>query len=374
MKREKKRIRRYLCLFLVCLCVGTVVYGAVRQEIPVTGRFRSGSVALDLNTYSRDGKVLRETVPEGAVTAGKRISYIPEITAVRADCYVRLRVTFDMKKKVPAPLTVSGLKLNKGWVRKGDQIYYTKPLKTGKSSCAFEEIIIPETWNRDTASDFTVHLTADAIQAEHFAPDFESDTPWGAVEIEEEKETDPNDYRRARPLRQEHSLTYQGNGIFELPSADLFSNFSPAAAGDRKKDCLRMKNDSGKKIRLSFRCTPPEARAFPARVRLELYVGERRIYAGPLSGERLRVYQNLADLKPGEEQMLRFELSVPERLRNRFSAEMGKVVWFFRAEEMERSGSAVQTGDAFPYILLILFLTGSGSTLILLCKRRKQAD
>ena len=34
-----------------------------------------------------------------------------------------------------------------------------------------------------------------------------------------------------------------------------------------------MKNDSGKKIRLSFRCTPPEARAFPARVRLELYVG-----------------------------------------------------------------------------------------------------
>ena len=248
-RKNENRIRIAACLFLiVCLLSGAVIYAATHGEIAVSNQFRSGSVDLKLKTYSKTEDGEQEAVLGETVTANQTISYIPRITATRADCYVRLLVDIVMEKEIADPITLDGIELAEGWVQKGDLLYYTRPLKNGETVTPFESIHVPEVWNGDNASSFDIHLVADAIQAANFTPDFESDAPWGTVEIEQAKEEDKTDYRAVKQVKDAHTLSYQENGTFELSSEDLFENFSTALTGDTFKDSLKMTNHAGNRI------------------------------------------------------------------------------------------------------------------------------
>lgn len=376
MPRQKRenRIRIVTCLCLIaCLLAGVAVYAATQGEIAVTNQFQTGSVDLELKTYSKTEEGEQEAVPGDAVAANQTISYIPRIMATRADCYVRLLVDIVMEKEIADPITLDGIELAEGWVQKGDLLYYTKPLKNGETVTPFETIHVPESWNGDNASGFDVYLVADAIQAANVTPDFESGSPWGTVEIEMAKEEEKTDYRVVKQVKDAHTLSYQGNGTFELSSKDLFENFSTALTGDTFKDSLKMTNHAGNRIKLNFKCECPDKQKLLEHVNLNLKVGEKSIYEGPLSAEKLSKYQEIAVLEPKQVETLNYELTVPEELKNEFSVEKGNVIWHFQAEEIDENGHAVQTGDAFPFAILLLVFAGTGTALLtILLLRRKR--
>ena len=366
---EKKLVS---CLLLACLFIGAAVYGAVGSGIAVTNHFQTGSVDLELKTYRKSADGIQEAASGRNITANQKLSYIPRITALRADCYVRLNVHIAMEKKCVEPVTIESVEPLENWVKKGSQLYYTKPLKTGESVNAFEWIHIPETWNVKTASGFQVNLTADAIQAAHFTPDFQSDIPWGSIKIEEAKEKDKTNYRSVKKADQTHRLIYQGDGTFELSSEDLFENFQTAVAGDAFEDSLKLINHGKNKIRLSFKCESRSEETLLEAVSVNLRIGDRHVYKGPLSAKKISNYQVLATIAPKQEKILRYELTVPIKLQNLFSVEKEKLIWYFQAEEMDEDGLAVQTGDDSLFGLSAALIAGAAATvLLLLFKKRK---
>ena len=373
MRRTQRGKKRIFCLLLTCLFLGAVVYGAARGEIAVTNHLQTGSVDLKLKTYQKAADGKRDPVSCKNIAANQRISYIPEITALRADCYVRLSVHIVMEKECAEPITMDSIQPLENWVKKGSQLYYTKPLKTGETIRAFEWIQIPETWNAENSSGFKVRLTADAIQADRFNPDFQLEMPWGSVQIEDAKEKDKTDYRFVKKAEQIHRLVYQGDGIFELSSADLFENFQTATAGDTFEDSIKLINHGGKNIRLSFKCESRSEKILMEAVSIKLRMGNRLIYDGPISSKQLRQYQVLTTIAPRQDKTLYYELTVPAKLKNLFSVEKGAIIWYFQAEDINEDGHTVQTGDSSSFGVLAALIAGAAATVLLLLFRKRKS-
>ena len=241
-----RRMVRVLAVCLILAGMGTGVYAALQSNLTLTGTLQTGKVEIELD---------QPDVELDDVTPGQQILYQPTVTAKGADCYVRLNVEIENQSNTTEPLTVADIQPADGWVWKENVLYATKPLATGETATVIEEIQIPADWTEETASDFQIHLTADAIQKAHFTPNFQNASPWGTVEIEEHKEDAHPEYRTARAAKPE-GITYVGDGLFEVPSGDLFANFPELLPGDEASDSITIHNGTSQPITLSFSSIP----------------------------------------------------------------------------------------------------------------------
>ena len=92
----------------------------------------------------------------------------------------------DQDKETPAEYVLSDEELDgisDEWVKQGEYYYYTQPLKNGESADFFQNVTIPAAWT-SKAQDRVLGLTvtAEAVQAANFTPDFNSESPWGHTE------------------------------------------------------------------------------------------------------------------------------------------------------------------------------------------------
>ena len=88
----------------------------------------------------------------------------------------------DQDKETPAEYVLSDEELDgisDEWVKQGEYYYYTQPLKNGESADFFQNVTIPAAWT-SKAQDRVLGLTvtAEAVQAANFTPDFNSESPW----------------------------------------------------------------------------------------------------------------------------------------------------------------------------------------------------
>lgn len=357
-ERRKRRFCRILATVLILAGLTTGVYAALQSQISLTGTLWTGNVEIELNQPDVDAE---------AITAGKQILYQQAVTANGADCYVRLTVDIAMDKETEAPLTTENLKAADGWIWKGNILYATKPLATGETVVAIEGIQIPAEWTEETASDFQIHLTADAIQKEHFVPNFASASPWGTIEIEEHKEDAHPEYRTARAAKPE-AITYVGNGLFEVPSGDLFANFPELLPGDEASDSITIHNGTSQPITLSF-SSIPQKKELLDQIGMKLSIGGKPFYDGTLDGKGLESEQVLTTLEARESTELEYSISLPTNFENAFSLEADLLTWELKAEE---PGRAVQTGDDFSLYVLSALLIASGAFLFVMNRKRKE--
>lgn len=349
---------RALAGILILASMGSGVYAALQNQISLSGSLWTGNVELELE---------RPEVDTEAITPGQRIVYQPTVTAKGAECYVRLTINIDNQKESKEPLTIENIQPAKGWIWKENTLYATRPLQTGETITAIEGIEIPAGWTEETASDFQIQLTADAIQAAHFTPDFQSAWPWGSVEIEEHKEEAHPEYRTARAAKPEE-ITYVGDGFFEVPSGDLFANFPELLPGDEASDSILIRNGTRHPITLSF-SNIPEKKEQLDEIGMRLSIGGMPFYTGTLDGEGLESERVLTELDAGESTELGYSINLPKDFENVFSLEADLLSWKLEAKEERR---AVQTGDEFPLELLSALLACSGIGLLLFDRRRRK--
>ncbi len=123
---------------------------------------------------------------------GDKIAKDPTITNTGDfACYVRAKIEFkgptdktelsddDLYFKYTDPNTqaVSYISINDAsangnkWVKSGEYWYYTEPLKKNDAVVLFDTVIVPEEWNNEVANqDFSITVSAEAIQADNFQP------------------------------------------------------------------------------------------------------------------------------------------------------------------------------------------------------------
>lgn len=126
------------------------------------------------------------------IMPGEVITKDPTITNVSDfACYVRAKIEFtgptdktelsddDLYFKYTDPNTqaVSYISINDAsangnkWVKSGEYWYYTEPLKKNDAVVLFDTVIVPEEWNNEVANqDFSISVSAEAIQADNFQP------------------------------------------------------------------------------------------------------------------------------------------------------------------------------------------------------------
>lgn len=363
MRTRKKQLLFVFCLFLTLAC--SCVYAYRTEETVLRGSLRTEKVEIELDTKDAQEKNARP------VMAGQTIRYQPEIRAKGSACYVRLTADIRVKEAEPeATPALPRLKQNKGWVKKGTCFYYTKPLKRGETVSPFTEIQVPGAWDA-RISGFSVHLTADAIQADSFSPAFGSYAPWGSVEIQQDKQESCREYRTAQKT-EPNSVIYRGNNSFEVSADDLFAAFPSLSPGDKVSAFVDLKNETSEPAQIEWK-TKVSGTELPGRIRLSLFLGGSPFYQGSLAGSELKEFQPLTTLKAGEKKRLKYVLSLPAGLDNSYSLETSSIVWHLRAAESE-TPKPVQTGDPFPGYLALLAVLLSGSTLLFSRRGKKGGD
>lgn len=357
--RMKRMLSRMLAVLFLLSGLTIGVYATLQNDLTLTGTLRTGKVEIELS---------QPKVETDDVTPGQQIPYTPAVTTKGADCYVRLSVEISNQSRTSDPLTTADIQSAEGWVWKGNVLYATKPLATGETSTAIEGIQIPSDWTSETASDFKVELTADAIQKDHFKPDFRSGSPWGTVAVQEHKTQGNIHYREAKKIKP-GAITYVGDGQFEVPAGDLFANFPELLPGDTASDSIAITNGTDHPVTIYFSNVPQKEELLDE-IGLQLSIGGKRFYDGTLDGKGLKE-QVLTKLEPGEHAELEYSISLPTDFENEFSLEADLLTWKLNAEEPDK---AVQTGDRFPLYALSALLIVSGVFLAVFSRRKEKVE
>lgn len=347
MRGNKKEKIAVMCMIALIIGISTV-YAMKVCEIVYTNSLKTGSVDVDIKQYQivEDKEIF--SIPD-VVMPNQNVSYIPRVTNLRADAWVRVRVDIVMDTEKAVPVTLDdAYEINPEWIQKGNYFYLTRIMKQDESSDLFKGIHVPSEWEHESASGFKIRLTADAVQALNFIPDFDSAYPWGSLEIQQAKQEDNIEYNAAAAAGKIHGFTYtSGNGL-EASTEDLFENFSYFMAGGEVEDTLEMKNASENRVRLYFK-TETEDRDLIKQMKLEIICGGKQIYEGTLASDAISEWVPLADLAPDSSEKLEFRVWLPDESDNYFTLLKDKVIWKFKCIETD---APVQTGDDSEFTLL----------------------
>ncbi len=207
MKKENKRNSKKTKIALIGLSILAVVgisgiSAYFTDTTEVTNKAKMGIVDIDLKEYTLDdeGKKVEWKDLEN-VLPGQEINKIPEIECVdgAADCYIRAKVTINNNKEDSTTedikLTLENLNIDTSkWLycAQDGYFYYKNILSDDDEPVVlFTKVNIPSAMaNEWSLKEFSIDITADAIQSENFTPDFSESTtnPWPGITAEDIEE------------------------------------------------------------------------------------------------------------------------------------------------------------------------------------------
>lgn len=357
--RRKKCIGVLSC-FIAAVCFGTLVVQAA-AETSVTNQIETGVIDIELKEYQKDADGdIQPYEDNPVVLPGTHVSKIPRITNEGYDCYVRAKLKFDIPY-----LDNSFKEFGSGWYLAEDGYYYCKHiLKHGESTDIFQGIAIPEDFPQKLEdSVFHLDITTDAIQSKNFEPDWDSKNPWGMVEIQECKENGPYEINT---LMQTDALQviYEGNvkELFAYPD-DFFVNFPTVMPGDTYEEVAQLKNHGNNSVKLYFEQRTNLESHILGHIKLNIYLDDEQLFAGTM-GEAIAKRQ-ICELKPNEEKLLKFDITVPKELDNDYTLDKDEIKWIFSCDELSKT-PLVQTGDMGQkgLLLAVIFFAGFGMMMI----------
>jgi LPXTG-motif cell wall-anchored protein len=347
------------------------------SAVRVANRFSTGYVDICLKEYQEENG--RETVWETAenILPGQRISKIPRIENRGNRCYIRAEIAIEGTEEI----TVNDLYgMEEGWISAGGMYYYTQILETGETVELFRGVQIPAEFDGTPGGDLQIRIDVDAIQADHFTPDYGSEDPWGEVEILEQKKNGDGEittWRKAenRPLR----VVYLGEaGGLMASQEDFFSGFPALMPGGRYEDTAELVNSGEEDVRLYFRAVSGSGSILPERLGLKITCRmeekEEVIYEGKLKAASLEKSLFLGVIPAGKQGSFRFTLTVPADLDNAAALTEDMVTWIFSTEPSEGEVPP-ETGDSGSPAGVWLLLSGTalgGLTLVVRSRRRNR--
>lgn len=363
-------------MFVILACVAFLFAKSIKK-FSFQNHYSSGSVKISLRQYQIDERGERIEAENGVVQPGQKVSYIPEISNERADCYVRLHVSLEMNdKNSEQEISADNIgAVSEDWIRIDDEFYRTRILRHGESCDVFREIDIPSSWTQHNGNGgFTIKVIADAVQSDNFTPNFESAMPWGSIRIESEKEDDATDYcETVSAFKTPNELTITGEGGLEATTEDLFRNFSYFMAGDSYEDQLHVKNHSDRDVDLYFRI---KSRNNGLNEKTVLTISNKStvIYQSVNLPEASEGWNKIASINAGGTKILKFSLYLPEDSEREYTALNDDVIWQFRMNESESmSGDShlIKTGDDRQLMTWVLILLLATVSITAMADRRK---
>lgn len=343
----------------ILLLAASVLYSAVSGVFAYSGGgaaevhnyVRTGDIDISLKQYDAEGEVFRD----GYVwTPGDHIDNVVQVENEAKDCWIRLKAQYD------DVITVSGI--SKQWIYRAPYWYYTEILNEKEKVIFSKQFYFSEkaTGETEGKEDF-VEMTAEAIQAIHFTPDFEAEEPWGdqtaelCVHVK-----DGNEEEREKPYENLTLCMEKEAGCLVAAPNDFFVNLSELMPGDIQSDSVTVNNIFNRSTELFFRVEDSADMTEAQRDLLEqlgltIYKNEETIYKGDLRSLELRNEISLGIWKSGEQGIIRYEISMPEELKNEYAVRDAKINWIFRTvleEDTPKTGDREWTAAYLAVALL----------------------
>ena len=343
---------QYVVLTSACIaCLMTSgVLAAYDSAASVTNNLSLDTVDIELSEYSvEDNKEVEYEDPTEELAPGAVISKIPRITNLGADAYLRVKIEvateFEDGTEDSVLLSfddIEGMDDSLWTLCDDGYYYYTSVFESEAKVNLFTSVTIPLEWdNNSTDADCRINITAEAIQSDNFTQDLESDDPWVDEEIEECVRS--RDYRElSDEADNELIMSYSSETKdFIISQDDMFVNFASMMPGDTAEDTLLIQNNGETQIELFFSSTSlsdyelEEDEELLDEISLTISVLNSdnneltELYSGNLLSEELETAQSIGTFEAGFEGELKFELSIPDDLKNEYNMTETKVQWNF---------------------------------------------
>ena len=347
---DKKR--GLIAVTIALLLAGMSVYGAVRTSTGVKNTFSTGGVNIEIASYQEKNG---EEVPiEGKTVVDYYgdVSYIPRVTNKAEGCYIRVDVTAETETQ-QIDILNRLYDIGEEWELINGHLYYTQALENGQSVDICRGFDVPDEWDYMASNDMKISVTADAIQAKNFTPDFTSDSPWGEVDILESQVGDGYTVNAAGKTEGDGNIkvVYANEVAGITINSDNFFEDVTFMPGDEYSDSIRLSNTTGEKATVLFKTEFEESRLLNM-MQMDIDNGSA-FYTGSVASDSLKEYREIAVLEPGEQKEIDVTLFLPETADNSYQVTNDKSTWYFAIkQEPETLDSFVKTGDG---MLLWLF-------------------
>lgn len=322
-----------------CILMCTAAYGKFSDSVTVTNHLAVGDLNISLRELEkRDGREM-EYQDRRIVLPGDVISKIPRITNRAEPCWIRVKISYTDDLEGLDGLSDSNLMgMSTRWIRKGEYFYYTRKLEQGESVDIFTGVTVPPQWNEAYQDKkLGITITADAIQAANFAPDFSAMTPWGNQKILRcIHDTDGLVVQKKKPV--DLKVEFEGNAhkLMAAPE-DFFAGFSTAMPGDVFHDSIEISNTTEHVSEIFFRtsaeCKSVKDQEFLKKLKLVIAMDGRKLYSGDLLAVSLNKAVSLGKFDSGKKGKMEFQVTVPTELDNAYALRNADVKWIFSVEE-----------------------------------------
>lgn len=393
---------------VACTMSGTYAY--YQDSVTVSNHISTGDVNIGIQEYEKDGdsEKVYQGPADGIVLPSQSISKIPRITNYAETCYIRVKTTYtsevaeptfavDDGATTPSPTrpdssetartetpneeaTVTQEPTNQSsdtetpdtdhdseavpdteyilsdeeldgisdnWIQQGEYYYYTQPLKNGESADFFQTVTIPSAWSSKASDcELGVTITAEAVQAANFTPNFNSDSPWGDTEIEQCVHETNNSVTEVTQKYAAMSVTYEGAArkLVAAPE-DFFQNLQAAMPGDTISDSFQLSNTTATDAEFFFHTETPndlteDERELLKQFKMTITQNGKTLYQGDLEAASLNQEISLGTLKTGGNSRVQFTLQLPAELKNAYAKRESMINWIFRVQGAEEPGKS----------------------------------
>lgn len=171
--------KRKIIIFIFSVLLFVSLFGQIFasfSSLNVLNEFTNGSVNVAIYEDNND-------VPNNNqnLLPFDRIKKNPYIINNGSDCYVRVKLMFSNTDIVNDENIIW---MNPNFILKNDgYYYYNKVLEQNSTVEIFRDIQLGDIDGKYQSFDFDIGIQLDAVQNKNFYVDFDSDSPWGVVEI-----------------------------------------------------------------------------------------------------------------------------------------------------------------------------------------------
>lgn len=357
--------RLLACMALAAVGFGGTAAAAVLQyQAKTVNWLRTGNVKIALEEFMRqENGEEAEFFWEEPVLPGQRLSKIPRITDLSANCYVRVALEWGGEAELDEACFMG---ISDQWVKRGKYWYFKPILEETESTDFFSSIWFPQDWSEEEAeSAVFVSIRAEAIQAAGFEPDYSSEDPWFGEEAEyclqEFGIRGEGDVYMPMYVRFQDSLTVE--------PGDFFENMPILMPGQEYGDAFVVENKAAEEAEIFFRTEIPKLTEDQRQLldQMELTIRGRNgelLYEGDLAAEMLGTGISLGIYQPEEQDTVNFSISMPPELKNAYAFRDSSVVWIFETQRMTPEPSQ-PTGDKNSIRIALFSISGTCSLLIL---------
>ncbi len=347
---------KYIILIIFLLILSTVsgIYAYQSYEIAIVeNNIVSGAVNIELKEYLKDKNDIEVEIDSlnKKVLPSESIPFIVKVYNRGISSYLRIKYEYNNGTFYDSDINMD----ETNWVKKGDYYYYKNILEESSYVELFNKYTTPS----DILGTYDFIITAEAVQAEYFTVDFESNTPWGDFVVEDA--IDDNYDISTISVSNNTIVDYKddGDNYLEIPQ-NFMQKIYLLRPGDKISDYITVNNISDKQIEIFMKNVnlSPQLNENYKYLTLKVYDEKNNVvYDGKVLQEALT---SLGRYEPGSSNKLTFEVEFLKENENITSIKDYKIGWKYYLSEIEEEPSIIdiinpKTGDGI-FIWVAIFI------------------